>query len=81
MSGEIVKKLTGMNDKEIREHTWPAVTPETKIIPPRGFSTPADRERMREELRNTPMPRALKPPNTGELTPFERDMDIFLWWR
>lgn len=81
MNSEIVKRLTGMTDSEIREHDFPAVTPETGIIPPRGFSTPADREKAREKLRNSPPPRALKPPNTGELTPFERDMDILPWWR
>jgi hypothetical protein len=51
-----------MSASEVREYDWPALTQETQIIPPRGFSTPADREKRRKELRSRPTPPALRPP-------------------
>ena len=66
MNSELVKRLTGMSDKELREYTWPAVTSETKIFSPPGFLTPEDVEARREELRNRPTPEALQPPPSDE---------------
>lgn len=84
MEKELICRITGMTPEELSEKMEAdmlSLHSSDQLIMPKGFSTPEDREARREELRNRPVPRALKPPNTGELTPFERDMDIFPWWR